>query len=125
MKRGKYNFVSLLVSASLALTPPTYAQLGNVSGSSVSNDTVSSFSEADTAYQGTNIIFGGQNLSWRVVKDIAKDPVVRWGAVRNDNGETIQGEVWLIIAKSDKFIYFHLTDEPKLQRIQQPMGGTP
>jgi hypothetical protein len=122
MKRGKCGFTGLMVSLSLILTPPTYAQFGPLSGSS-SNYDASSALEDTVGGRYSNVVFDGQNLSERVVREIAEDPLVAWGAVQDEYGSETQGEVWLIVAKTDKFIYFHLTEEPNFEEDSTAYGG--
>ena len=108
MKRGKSSFVGLLVSLSLALTPPTYARLDTGGASSaLDNDSA----DSDVLYRMlSDVVFAGQHLSWLRVMNIAEDPVVSWGTVHDDYGNVLQSELWLIVVKNEKFIYFHLTD---------------
>src|SRR5262249_51204527 len=101
------------------LPPPTHALLANPNGTTVDNDTISH----DSLYACVNLVFAGHCLSWRRIMDIAKDPVVSWGAVRDDQGNAIQGEVWTIVAKNDKFIYFQLTDQPNTAKDTTAYGG--
>lgn len=123
MKRGKFGFAGfLMVSLSLILTPPTYAQFGTLSGSP-SNYDASSALENNLGGLYSNVVFDGQNLSDRVVRGIAEDPLVAWGVVRDANGNETQGEVWLIVAKTNKFIYFHLTEEPNSEEDSTAYGG--
>lgn len=123
MKRGKFGFAGLLASLSLTLTPPTHAQLGAVSGSgSLGNNDLSAFTEELEQHE-ISTDFAGHNLSWRYVMDIARDPVISWGAVQDEYGRWVDGEVWLIVAKNDKFIYFHLTDTPNSAKSTTAYGG--
>jgi hypothetical protein len=123
MKRVKSSVVGLLVSLSLALTSPTFAQFGSVTGSGSTGSTDPSAFTEELGHRETNIDFGGQNLSWRHVMNIAKDPVISWGAVQDEYGRWVDGEVWLIVARNKKFIYFHLTDTPNTAQNTTAYGG--
>jgi hypothetical protein len=70
-----------------------------------------------------DVVFAGQHLSWLRVMNIAEDPVVSWGPVRDDQENVLQGELWLIVAKNDEFIYFHLTDTPNSATNTTVYGG--
>ena len=121
MKRGKSKFFGLLVSLSLTLTPPTYAQFTSHTTSDDSG-LITSVSEISESLI-SNVSFGGELLSWRRVKVIAKDPVITWGTVRDANGNQVQGEVWLIVSKADNFTYFHLTETPNPEQGPTAYGG--
>ena len=122
MKCGKSKFFGLLVSLSLTLTPPTYAQFSLLTPRSHDSGLITSVSEISESLI-SNVWFGGELLSWRRVKAIAKDPVITWGTVRDANGNQVQGEVWLIVSKADTFIYFHLTETPNPERGPTAYGG--
>jgi hypothetical protein len=119
MKRRKSSFVGLLMSLSLALTPPTHARINNYNGTPANNDTSSHYAE----YVCIDLMFAGHCLSLGRVMDIAEDPVVSWGAVHDDQGNAIQGEAWVIVARNDTFIYFHLTDTPNPATDTTAYGG--
>lgn len=121
MKLAKRSLYGLVISFCLILTSPTYVQGGNLSGSKVDND--ASASDVDIVHEMLSAEFDGRNLSLRVVRDIAEDPLITFGTVRDANGKEIQGEVWLLVAKNDKFIYFHLTDQPNSAKDSTAYGG--
>jgi hypothetical protein len=124
MKRIKFSFLGLLVSISLAFTSPVHAQFGNVSNAALDSNTSSAVSNEISQSAILNVVFDGWNLSWKhVTLHIAKDPIVAWGAVRDERGNWVQGEVWLIVAKKDKFIYFHLTDTPNSAKDSTSYNG--
>jgi hypothetical protein len=112
MKRTTCSLAGVVMGLSLILTAPLYAQHDSLRRSQVREAASSAASAADLGHRSSNVVFDGKNLSWRVVKDISKDPLVAWGAVRDADGKVTQGEVWMLVAKNDKFIYLHLTDTP-------------
>jgi hypothetical protein len=121
MQRGKWSLTSVLMSVLLILTSSAYAPLGALSGSTAGNDATSL--EAVDDYGVLDIVFDGHYLSWLAVKNIAPDPVITWGVVRDASENPIDGEVWLIVAKTDKFIYFQLTEEPNTNQDATAYGG--
>ncbi|MGE0820867.1 MAG: hypothetical protein AB7G75_00375 [Candidatus Binatia bacterium] len=123
MKRVKLSVLGFLVSFSLAFTSPTGAQLSNVSNATLDNNTSSTFSGEEIGHAVINVVFDGWNLSWQHVMNIAKDPVLSWGAVQDERGDWIQGEVWMIVVKGGKFIYFHLTDTPNSAKDTTSYNG--
>lgn len=123
MKRATCSLAGVVMGLSLILTPSLYAQRDSLSASQVRDAASSAQSAAGMGHRLSNVVFDGKNLSWRVVKDISKDPLIAWGAVRDANGRETQGEVWTLVAKKDKFIYLHLTDEPNRSKGSISYGG--
>jgi hypothetical protein len=71
----------------------------------------------------SDVVFAGQHVSWLRVMNIAEDPVVNWGPVYDEQGNVLQGELWVLVAKHDKFIYLHLTDTPNPASDTTAYGG--
>ena len=110
MKRLTSSVVSLFVSVSLALPPSTGAITDTSAASSAYENTSVDSGEITRTLSG--FLFAGQPVSWLRIMNIARDPVIDWGTVQDDRGRVVQGELWLIVVRNDKFIYYHLTDTP-------------
>ncbi len=108
MKRAQFGLVGLMLSVSFTSVPFAHATFTAQSATSALTNTEPSVAEKSP------VRFDGQWLSGNFVKAIAKDPVIAWGIVRDESGNEVQGEVWLIVSKGDKFLYYHLTEEPSI-----------
>jgi hypothetical protein len=59
-----------------------------------------------------NLTFDGVLITASSVDSFANDPVIAFGPALDADGHTVAGEMWLIVAKDQKTVLYHLSEEP-------------
>jgi hypothetical protein len=120
----KISVLSLLLTV-ITISPAVSYALNIASVAAGSNTTLlNNIDRTVSKPSWTSVLFDGQYLSESFITDLAEDSVISWGVVYNAPGtDTIAGEVWLVVAKNNKFIYFHLTDDINTDTGSTSYGG--
>ena len=59
----------------------------------------------------TDVVFDGTIVTASNIDSFAKDPVLAFGQGVDADGRPIPGEMWVLVAKKDKAIFYELTEE--------------
>src|SRR5262245_39242575 len=56
--------------------------------------------------------FDGQLVSGSTVDSLVNDSVIDWGPVLDDDNHNVDGEIWVVVRRNDRAVFYHLTEEP-------------
>jgi hypothetical protein len=56
--------------------------------------------------------FADKLVSSRTIGSLMNDPVVAFGAVLDDTGHNVDGEIWVTVSRGDRAIFYHLSEAP-------------
>src|SRR5262249_17431840 len=97
-------------SLSLALVP-AHGALGAVGKTAANAGQTKNVASAASSMLPTRVSFDSTLVTASNVDSFAKDPVLAFGPGVDADGHTIPGEMWLLVAKDAKAIFYELTEE--------------
>src|SRR5262249_10135195 len=102
----------LLGAAALSLVlVPAHGALGAVGKAAANAGQTKNVASAASSMLPTRVSFDGTLVTASNVDSFAKDPVLAFGPGVDADGHTIPGEMWVIVAKDAKAIFYELTEQ--------------